>query len=487
MTSHQNSPFCFDLFVRSFRTQPKLWLIPTTVITLLAFGFAIVKPSVWQASQALTLRDEAIGSIVKPGDFINLEERKTAQETVLELATSQTVLRGALETVGPSSLFGSEHSWPNPTDIETLQKSTTLCAPNGSEFGTTEVFYLRVKCTRKERAIALASTICDELEKHLQNLRKGKAQGTVDELRNTVELAQVDLDKVTERLARMEKDIGGDLIELRTLSQNGASENNLRRTLSEMSNELRQAMSVYGANAELLNILIQAQKYPSHLVATPSSLLASQSAISRLKDGLVDAQLRSAQFRGRMSEEHPQVQFAINAEREIRMNLHHELGLAIRGLKAEMSLDSNRVARLKHEVSSINNRLDRLVALRAPYDNLLAEVSSRSEILRRAEQTLSGAKANQAASHASLITRVDVPFTGTKPVGPGRSMIVFLGLLAGLTVGVGIAFLNVPVGDRDFAAAYQELACQPRDRVSDNHSADQSRLVRGWQIRAGAL
>jgi hypothetical protein len=43
-----------------------------------------------------------------------------------------------------------------------------------------------------------------------------------------------------------------------------------------------------------------------------------------------------------------------------------------------------------------------------------------------------------------LIARIDAPDTGSRPVGPGRSVITLAGLAGGLAVGLGIVFVSVP-------------------------------------------
>ena len=54
-------------------------------------------------------------------------------------------------------------------------------------------------------------------------------------------------------------------------------------------------------------------------------LLDSQPALRRLKDGLVDAQLRTAALQGRMSAEHPEVISAKEAETQVAARVHAEL------------------------------------------------------------------------------------------------------------------------------------------------------------------
>ncbi len=88
-------------FQHALCDQPRRWLVPAGVVCLIGIGVALVKPSVWEASQALVVRDEAIGSNGRPGRFVHQDDMKTVQETMVELAKSRPVLEAALRLVPP--------------------------------------------------------------------------------------------------------------------------------------------------------------------------------------------------------------------------------------------------------------------------------------------------------------------------------------------------------------------------------------------------
>ena len=65
----------------------------------------------------------------------------------------------------------------------------------------------------------------------------------------------------------------------------------------------------------------------------------------------------------------------------------------------------------------------------------------------RLYDNLSEARASQASARAaSLITPIDVPDAGIKPVGPGRVVIALCGVFGGLLSGFGLVFLAIPTG-----------------------------------------
>lgn len=445
MTSAPQSIVTPGQFVSILASHPRRWLAPALVVAVFAAAYALVRPATWEASQALIVRNEATGSEASPGKFRHSEDMKTVQETILELAGSRTVLVEALRDVGPpADRAPANEAWPGDRDVDRLRKSLKLEPPKGAEFGSTEIFYLRARDRSRPRAVALVAAICDQLEARFQQLRDTKAQSMIDELVKAVNLAREDLDESTAQLREIEQQVGSDLAELRGLQEWGSGDGQLGRTITEIRNELRDAQAAEKSSGELLILLRAAQEDPSRLVATPNRLLEAQPALKRLKDGLVDAQLRTAELRGRMSDVHPLVMAARESEQQVSRHLHNELATAISGADLDLRLNGDRIALLEDRLDAATGRLDRLAALRADYANLAAETRNRTGLLERAEEKLAEARVSQAtAKAASLIGRVDAPEAGTDPVGPRRAMIVLVGLVGGLLAGLGTVLLTV--------------------------------------------
>ena len=445
MNTQPNSAFHPAHVLGILRRYPRRWLVPTAVAAVASVVFVVAFPSPWQASQALIVRNEATNSGEEPGQFNHADQMKTVQETIIEVAKSRGVLEAALVEVGPPSNYRkSSDAWPAASDVEDLREAVELAPPKGTEFGTTEVFYLKVKDRNRDRAVALAQAVCDQLEIRSKEIRDAKAKSMIDELSKGVALAQADLQESTSRLSTIEKQVGVDLAELRILNDSNNGDSALQRTVGEIRAELRLVENTHHANGQLLGLLKAAQDDPGRLLATPNRLLESQPALQRLKNGLVDAQLQTAQLGGRMSDEHPLVQAAHEAEQGISRHLHSELAIAIRGLEVDIRLGAEHIDLLQSRRASAEQRLEQLAALRASYGNGVAESRHRTQLVEQAEQNLAHARASQASANAaSLISRVDGPDAGTRPAGPGRAMICLMGTFGGLLAGLGILMLTV--------------------------------------------
>jgi uncharacterized protein involved in exopolysaccharide biosynthesis len=281
----------------------------------------------------------------------------------------------------------------------------------------------------------------------------------IDELTKTVHLAKADLDAATASLAATEHRLGSDLAELRSMQDMASSDSALRRSGEDIRAQLRENAAAEKVNRELLAVVTEAQNDPGRLAATPNRLLESHPSLRRLKDGLVDAQLRTSTMLGTMSADHPKVLAAREAEAEIGRNLHDELASARRGIEIELRLVADRHALLEDQLAKTNGRLGGLAEVRAEYANQVTEARNRGVLLERAEQNLAEARAARcSATAASLLSRIDAPDAGIRPVGPGRITIALGGILGGLLTGFGLVFLAVPVGATAAASSTPAVA-----------------------------
>ncbi len=233
---------------------------------------------------------------------------------------------------------------------------------------------------------------------------------------------QEDLAAATRSLREIEQQAGGDLAELRILNESPSGDSDLRRTTIELEKELRTLRAIQSEGEEFLKLLTAAQDDATKLLASPGVLLKAQPALGRLKDGLVDAQLRTGQLLGTMSQDHPLVQGALAAEHAIRQQLHDEISVAIQGVEVDLRVNAERMRDLDEQYQARQARFARLADVRAEYANLVTATKNRSESLKAVEHELAEARASQAAAGTtSLINLIDTPDAGTRPSGPGAA------------------------------------------------------------------
>lgn len=463
-----------------------LWLSTTLLFGLLGGSYAfLLKKDQWLASQALIVRDEANGAVMRLGRFESQTHMKAAQETIMEMAKNHQVVSDALKSIGPipslvPSLFESE--WPTNSDVEwTCNNVISIHAPKGTEFGATEVIYLDVKQQTPERSVELNKALCDALDSRLRQVRKARADSVIAELTHARDAAKQELASITSRLKEMEQKAGVELTDLRGMTDMIAGGTNSRTQLDQLRNELRAVETTFQQQARDLKLLEEAVENPTAFLLAPSDLINNQPGLRKLREGYADAQLNASQLSGRFTESHPLLIAAKTSQASIQQRLIDELQLSIRTKKQDVELTQKQLDRINTILSSTEGKLGVLADSRADYANLVSEVKTRTTILEGAERELAEATASRDASFStSLITRVDAPTVSDKPLGPGRTTITGLCTIAGLIFGLGLVFVFTPLdGGESFGRRWSDMASGRRSADRPDHTIERRGSAKG--------
>lgn len=421
-----------------------LWLGSTLLFGLAGVGYLTVRQSWWAARQPLVLRDEATATEWL-GRFASLTELKAAQETMLELARNPEVVSAALRDIGPPDDRMAD-GWPSQKTVEEVAaKGVNLTAPQGGDFGNSEVIYLQVRGEHRERALAFCQAMRNRLGEFFQQVRLARSLGVVEEWTQARDLARSRLAEATGRIRQIEIGLEGDLGELRGLNEMIAGEGANRRALELALNELQQAELEQARLSALHDLLTRGVADPQQLIVSGQELLASQPSLERLKSGLIDAQLQSSQLSGIYTKDNPKLRAAIAREQEVRDRIRAEANSAIRAMEPSLRLGQQKVERLRDKADRLRQRLHRLAEIRSEYAQLEAEVRRRSEQLTQAEKSLADAEAARAAAmSSSLLVDLGPPQVTDRPIGAPGSVLAGGAAAAGLIFGFGIVFLVAP-------------------------------------------
>lgn len=451
----ENDPPILRLLL-SFWQWKVVWIGTTLVFTSFGLVYALLlKRDTWVASQGMIVRDEATATAMRLGRFESQTQMKTAQETLMELAKNPRVIRSALTSV-PSKSKSNRWPWassnmdeaPSSRDVETFgKKNVNIRAPHGAELGTTEIIYLDVKESSPERAAKLAKAIGNALEEQLQLVRQTRAEGIIEELRAAEEIAEKELQKSTHKLQQMEVSAGADLADLRGLTDANSGSTN-RLMLDMVRDDLRRGEIELQMHLENLESARAALEKPELMAQVSDRLVDTQPTIKKLREALAEASIRTTQQLGKYSESHPEVIIAKQTELQVQQRLMKELEAAVSAIEGAITLTQRRMARLHEQEQELGRRLNRLAQIRAEYTNVVAEVRSRSDELHQIRRDLTHASAaRDAAGTSSLITRLDEPILGERPIGPGKTTIVGAALVGGVLLGLGIVFLIIPIDE----------------------------------------
>ncbi len=423
---------------------------PLWVGAMLFFGvagivYALFSSSIWSAHQPLVVRDTAAGAVERLGRFGSTTELKAAQETILEMAQTPEVVAAALRQIGPPS-GKPDAAWPSNRVVESVASDgVNIRAPKGSEFGDTEVLYLEVKAKDPERAKAFCRAMFAQLTNHHRTVRMLRADSIIAELTLARNLAKQNLDDAASRMRVIEVEFGSDLGELRNLSDVVTGDGTTRRTLEETARELQAAELELERLESLHQLLVAGSRDPDALIVSGGDLLSSQPSLQRLKDGLIDAQLATSQMSGNYTNLHPKRRAAIAAEKEIRDRIQHETTSVVAAMQPTLTLERDRVRRLKGKQLELIDRLRRIADVRTGYAKIDAEVRQRTTMLGDAENALADAQASRgAALSTDLIAELGPPQVSDSPIGPSGFLLATGSSMAGLIFGLGAVFLIAP-------------------------------------------
>ncbi len=422
-----------------------LWVGATLLFAMIGVCFALFKSDVFSARQPLVVRNEAATSIDRLGRFSSQTDLKAAQETILEMTQNPEVVAGALRQIGPPS-GTSDKNWPSTKVIDTVAKdAVNLLAPQGSEFGNTDVVYLEVKTKDQTRSVEFCKAMFDSLTLYLRKIRQVRADSVVTELTHARNLAKQNLDEAVKRMRVFEVQFAADLGELRNLNDAIAGDGTNRRSLEETVRELQIAELDLQKLQSLQELLRAGSENPDHLLASGSDLLSLQPSLLRLKDGLIDAQINSSQLAANRTSEHPSVANAIATEQEIRTRMQEEAKVAVQAMEPILKLESDRVARLRTKKEHLTARLEALAGARSDYATTDSEVEHRMTLLEEAERSLADAIASRtAALSTNLVAELGPPQVSDNPIGPGGTILTLGSASAGLLFGLGAVFLIAP-------------------------------------------
>lgn len=452
----KNQPFNFSSHQRVnylgsvLWNHRKLWLIPVVAGFVLSALYAtFLRSETWSARQSLIVRDDLLGQSYKPGRFESLESMKSAQETILEISRKPQVIRNALRKLGPEAkaLFPTKsaaENWPDDEVIESVQGTITFSAPNGAEFGRTEVIILNTKGKTRERARQFIGFLLDEIIAKTNDVRSRRLESMEAELIQSRDAAANALETSKKKLREMDRQLGPDVDAMNALNDDQGSDNPLKREISQVKLEKRTVESDLETAQRVLEMLVDASQRPGELVNISGDLIKHQPALELLKKELVEAQSKLAQIKGPFTDLHPQVKSATVEVEEIKQCIYAELNTTIVGMQKDVVVYELRIKRLDQEISKLDARLVNLGVNRADFLTMKAEVKQRTEFLNQMQKDLAEIQGLTSSRNANLLTPVDEPQVSTRPDGMGKKATVMAGMFGGLMIGLGLVMLVAP-------------------------------------------
>lgn len=428
-----------------------VWIAPAILGAVIAFYYAtMLSPQIWSARQSMIVRDDLLGQSFKPGRFDSIESMKSAQETILEIARQPQVIRNAMTKLGPPESLKGEAAiaeWPDEETIEDMQDAVLIHAPNGAEFGKTEVIVLNVKQSTPERSLKFIELLLVEIIAKVDEVRSMRLQSMEVELTRVRDAAMAELNKSKEKLTQMDKSLGSDIATMNALSDPQNSDNSIKRDISQIRIELREATLQLEKRTALLSQLEEAKTKPDRILGLSAEMIGILPALDDLKKEMIEKQAQFAVTTGLYQPGHPKYARSEKAIEAMREQIHLEIDLCVAAMQNEVKDAQTRWSRLDKEMNSLDDQLTKLSENRTELLTLVAELKERTEIANKAQSNLAEIKSLAEAGVSNLIARVDEPQVSTRPDGPGKKLKILVGGFAGLMLGLGVVLLIAPPSD----------------------------------------
>lgn len=491
MTKHSNDVPNLQQLWQEITQRRTLVLGFATIGLFVGLLAAVITPDRFAASQALVVRNQAGGGDDFLGKFAHSDDRKAVQTAVAALAHHDDVLAKSLGRIGPPQ-GRSKREYPTPEQVDAAKKLVELRPPNGSDYGQTDIFYLHVAAVGRERAAALAETLAREVQSRYQAVRQEQWSSLIRELEAAERSAEAEVHRSAERIGAIEATVGSDLAELRLLDSTSGGISDLRQNLLQLEVELRDAERNARLMRELGDLLAESNDKTATLVATPSDLLSLQPGLRRIKEALIDAQLKTASLRGSRSERHPDVRAALSTESWSNERLQAEVEVAVAGLGVDLRLAEGRISQLKQQIEDVHRRLGKTAAARAEYHSLTTALQDQTDHLQRVRRELGDLRgAVASAQQAPLLQLIDAPSVSLHPIGLSSKASIAGGLIGGFACGVAWVLLASPVpfrptqptSDRETQRKPSKIDWREQWQAREMESRNRDRAMNGGRSR----
>jgi succinoglycan biosynthesis transport protein ExoP len=430
-----------------------LFIYRGTIIALtVAFGlcaaiFSLLQSEVYEATVQIWAQDQSPGlrgSSNYPND--SAARLKIALTNVREVIYSRQVLETALVTCGLLEPVAGELSPAAQKGrdelIGCLSKSIRLEAPKGTDFGSTQIFFIRLRDRDDAHATQLLTAVLEAFRKRYEQLSAEQAQHLVDETTMQVQKSREQLDSAASAFDRCVQTLEGGLGELSSMGGSGGGESELRRSLTQLNERLVPAQADLKVQQAFLKQLRRARADKDEIVNVPGTVIREYPSLEQSVRDLGSARSQMDAVAARLTPENPEYQSAEVHWQLVEQTFESEVDRAVSAIGREIEAKYEAVQFMQTQKNAYLERIANLTNRYVEFDGLRQELAQRRTIVADAEKRRSdAAHALLTAAQETLFATLDGPRAGPNPVSPKRKANFCIGTLLGLITGVGMAFL----------------------------------------------
>jgi len=436
--------FSYYLDIASRR---KWWIIIPFLLTLLVcLAYALVAPRIYEAKTLILVQPQRV-----PEDFVRTIISATVEDrlrTITQQVTSRTNLERIIEQF---QLFSGSNKTHIDRKVELLRQRininvTTSGRGRGQE---TNAFTISFRDKDPYTVMQVTNTLASNFIAENLKIRESQAMGTTAFISSELKTAEKQLLEKEEELKQYRIRYMGGLPE--QLETNLRILERLQVHLDQLNNRLR--------DAEGRKTIIQTQLAEQR--QQRSTVVVSSGSAGQVTRGIEDLKNELASLEAKYTQNHPDIirlkKMIAKLEAEqsggetgsseeqtptsrLDQALLHQLqdiNLEIGNIKSEIKELESQIKAYQDKIEDTPRREQEFLSLRRDYDNLQGLYNSLLNRKLEAEISMSMEK-KQKGEQFKIIDPAKIP---SEPVSPDLKKILLLGVLIGLCLGGGLAFL----------------------------------------------
>jgi uncharacterized protein involved in exopolysaccharide biosynthesis len=424
------------------------WLVVGLVLLFggTAAAISFTMPDTYEASVQMWAQDQSPGLRDASNYASDVAARvKLVLTNLREVLYSRRVLESTLVRSGLAPADATGASVPIAVldePVGKLRKAITVEAPKGSDFGATQIFFVRVRDESPDRAGRLLDALLDAFQARYGELSAQQAQDLLEETTRLVDKSREDLKASEQRFDAFVGKLEGGLAELNSLGGASGGDSELRRGLTAINDRLVGAGADLKVQLAFFEQLQNARPEAGETLIVPSQLVRDYPGLQEATRELTVARSQMRDVEARSYSVLPEHQAAADRLQLVEQAYRAEVNHATLAMEREIAAKSQAVTFLSQQREDYARRLAALSNKYVEFDGLREELRQRRLIVDDAERRRSdAAHARLTAAKEVLFSIIDGPRAGAKPVSPQRRLNIAVGLVLGLITGVGVAFL----------------------------------------------
>ncbi len=426
-----------------------LFIYQRTIVSLTLFGgvaaaaFAFLQPKLYEASVQMWVQDE--NSAIRSSTNYAADSAarvRTLLSNLREVIYSRQVLEDTLKKADATASHHSEKdeadsSRPRPDQsVSRLVDAIRLDGPAGSEFGSSQIFFVRLRQRDPKLAQQLLTGLLESFRGRYKHLSTEQAMHLYDETSAAAERAREQLGTATDSFDKFVQEMQGGMSELNSLSGSTTSDSELRRELTAINDQLLPAESELTLQTALLEEMQKARDEGVKQLMLPGSFVRDYPALDVSARELVSARIQMDDVAARTTAQNPEYPAAQERLRLAEKTFNNQLDQVADAVQREIAARTELVEFLQNDKDMFLGKLATLSNKFLQYDGLKQEVARCRAAVADAE------KRRSEAFHGVLSTgeetqfaTMDGPRTSAEPISPKPALTVTMGLMLGLFCG----------------------------------------------------